>query len=1067
MKRFLTIMGGLTAVVLTAVIALSIFLLTFDANNNKDWIAGKFQEETGRTLSLDGNLEVTFYPWLGVSAERVAIGNAVGFSDRPLLAADSLAFRMKLLPLLRSRYEIDTVKVDGLHLNLEVAGNGLDNWSTLGGGSTPAADNTLSTSPPAGDRNTAILNNLVIGGVNISDTSIEYDDAFADTHYEINDFNMSIGELVYGNPLDIRLGFEAVSRAPELAALTTLEGTVVYDMDSGRYDFAPLQLKSILRGPGVPSGSAELTLDTALTMNVNDDTLTLNDLVLSGLGMRVTANVESADLQAGEPAVSATLEANGSDLAVLFRVLQQDALAGRISTLDSSFSLVASLEADLGAGTLKVPTLQARLLNADIDGNVSVERFTSAAPALQGSLNAQGPDLATLIEVAGMLQGGSDSILSQTGRDLSRLPDKAFRVTTDFAADLDAATVAVPRFELAMFGASISGNIDASNINDSAALQASGTLDASGPDLPLLLQIAGRLQGGMESPLNVYGEKLRLGVQDRAFNITTGFNADLGRGNIELPALNASLLGFTATAQLNARDLQSSNGIVNGKLQLSGDKLREVLTALDQAALGEVAQSIQLDMEVGGTSGNLRLSPLRLDLVLAGRQIANSPQTLSLSADTIANLDQYSVRTDSFSLSGLGLELGGSVAATNINAAPSFDGRLEIPAFDARRFMLQLNQELPPTSDDSVLQKVALSTAFGGTQSSFNLNDMTLLLDESTITGSLAVSDLATMASQFTLNVDTINADRYMAPATTEPDASGAEATPLPQDELQALSMQGAINIGQLVINRLQMRDIVMEINAANGELALAPFRANLYEGSFDGDIRLDTTGAAPSASVTTTLSNVDLGPLLQDFMDSSYVSGKGNVSLSLTGSGADTASIKRNLNGNGSIKLQDGVLQGVDVSAVLASIETMIRSRRTQSLPQGGSTAFEESAATLAIAEGVIRTEDLSVKAPGWSLAGNGILADLGNERMDFNLLVSVDESTVTSADTEYDLGGYALPIACNGALDSPRCLPDAAQILAAAVGSVLQERLGNFLQERLGGGRTQEDATSAEPAQ
>lgn len=1067
MKRFLTIMGGLTAVVLTAVIALSLFLLTFDANDNKDWIARKFQEQTGRTLSLDGNIDVTFYPWLGVTAERVAIGNATGFSDTPLLAANSLALRLKLLPLLRSRYEIDTVQVDGLHLNLEVAGNGLNNWSTLRG--SPAAAGNRSAAEPAaeGSANSAFFNNIVIGGVNITDTSIEYGDTFADRHYEINDFNMSIGELVYGHPLDLRLGFDAVSYKPELAAQTMLEGTVVYDMDRGRYDFAPLQLQSTLRGPGVPGGSAALTLDTALTIDVNDDTLTLNDLVLSGLGMHVTANVEAADLQAGEPAVSATLEANGSDLAVLFQILQQDALAGRISTLDSSFSLVASLEADLGDGTLKVPMLQARLLNADIDGSVSVERFTSAAPALQGALNAQGPDLATLIEVAGMLQGGSDSTLSQTGRDLSRLPDKTFRITTDFAADLDAATLAVPQFELTLFGASISGNIDASNIKDSTALRASGTLDASGPDLPLLLQIAGRLQGGMGSPLDSYGEKLRLGVQDRAFNITTSFNADLGRGNIELPALNARLLGFTVTAQLNALDLQSSNGIVNGKLQLSSDQLREVLTVLDQAALGEVAQSLQLDVEVGGTSSNLRLSPLRLDLVLAGRQIGNSPQTLRLSADTIANLDEYSVSTDSFSLSGLGLELQGSVAAANLNTAPNFDGRLEIPAFDARRFMQQLNQELPPTSDGSVLQKVALSTAFGGTQSSFNLNDMTLLLDESTITGSLAVSDLATMASQFTLNVDTINADRYLAPASGESAASDADATALPQEELQALRVQGSITIGQLVINRLQMSDIVMEINAANGELALTPFHANLYQGSFDGNIRLDTNGAAPLASVTTTLSNVDLGPLLQDFMGSSYVSGKGNISLSLRGSGADAASIRRNLNGNGSLQLQDGVLQGVDVSAVLASIETMIRSRRTQSLPEGGSTAFEESAATLAIAEGVIRTGDLSVKAPGWSLAGNGILADLGNERMDFNLLVSVDESTVTSADTEYDLGGYTLPIACNGALDSPRCLPDARQILASAVGSVLQERLGNFLQERLGGGRTQEEATSAEPAQ
>src|SRR5690606_894703 len=146
----------------------------------------------------------------------------------------------------------------------------------------------------------------------------------------------------------------------------------------------------------------------------------------------------------------------------------------------------------------------------------------------------------------------------------------------------------------------------ASNINDSSALRAEGELDARGPDLPLLMQVAGTLQGGRDNPLSVYGDRLRQGLQDRSFSLRTGFNADLGRGSIELPALDASLLGFTARANLNARDLQSSNGLVSGELQLRGERLREVLRAVDQAELAEVAQSMQLDLQLGGSPENLR-----------------------------------------------------------------------------------------------------------------------------------------------------------------------------------------------------------------------------------------------------------------------------------------------------------------------------------------------------------------------------------------------------------------------------------------------------------------------------
>jgi hypothetical protein len=107
-----------------------------------------------------------------------------------------------------------------------------------------------------------------------------------------------------------------------------------------------------------------------------------------------------------------------------------------------------------------------------------------------------------------------------------------------------------------------------------------------------------------------------------------------------------------------------------------------------------------------------------------------------------------------------------------------------------------------------------------------------------------------------------------------------------------------------------------------------------------------------------------------------------------------------------------------------------------------------------------VVSTQDLSIKAPGWKLSGNGTLVDLKRDSINFNLLVEVDEATVTSSETEYDLGGYSLPIACTGGISRPRCLPDAQQIIAAAVGNALQQRLGEFLQDRQGATRQTETA-------
>jgi AsmA protein len=209
-------------------------------------------------------------------------------------------------------------------------------------------------------------------------------------------------------------------------------------------------------------------------------------------------------------------------------------------------------------------------------------------------------------------------------------------------------------------------------------------------------------------------------------------------------------------------------------------------------------------------------------------------------------------------------------------------------------------------------------------------------------------------------------------------------------------------------------------------------------------------------------LSSINLGPLLQDFMDATYLTGTGNIQLGLTGQGADITSIKRNLNGSGSIALEDGVLTGVDVGAVLGSIETMIRGKRVVALPEGGETPFNNFSSTLAIQNGIVNSNDLLIEAPGWKVNGAGTLVNLTDDTINYNLVATVEPATATSNDEEFDIGGYSLPIACKGNINDPSCLPDAQQIITAAVTNEVQERLGDFLRDRLGGPAQQQTPAS-----
>src|SRR5690606_10394240 len=142
-----------------------------------------------------------------------------------------------------------------------------------------------------------------------------------------SNFKVAIGELVYGAPLDVQLSFDALSRTPELGVTANVAGTVLYDVDNGRYELEPLDLDATLRGPSVPNGSAAMKLTTALTVNLDDDTLSLRDLQFSALDTQVTAGVEATRISTETPGVNANLNVRGDDLAVIFRIIEQNALA--------------------------------------------------------------------------------------------------------------------------------------------------------------------------------------------------------------------------------------------------------------------------------------------------------------------------------------------------------------------------------------------------------------------------------------------------------------------------------------------------------------------------------------------------------------------------------------------------------------------------------------------------------------------------------------------------------------------------------------------------------------------
>ena len=105
-KWTIIVCGG---VFLLIVIILLLVPLFFDANQFKPKIENMITEETGRPFSINGEIDLSLFPWAGLSCENASMGNPEGFKEKEFASIQSLDLRVKLLPLLSRDVQLSFV----------------------------------------------------------------------------------------------------------------------------------------------------------------------------------------------------------------------------------------------------------------------------------------------------------------------------------------------------------------------------------------------------------------------------------------------------------------------------------------------------------------------------------------------------------------------------------------------------------------------------------------------------------------------------------------------------------------------------------------------------------------------------------------------------------------------------------------------------------------------------------------------------------------------------------------------------------------------------------------------
>src|SRR5690606_20884448 len=109
---FKRVLVGLLALVALALAALAIFLLTFDPNAYKSKFEEIIYERYQRTLSIEGDIQLSMFPRIGLSVQKVSLSN-VNAPDDLFASLDSARFAVAIWPLLSNRFVVDHVAISG------------------------------------------------------------------------------------------------------------------------------------------------------------------------------------------------------------------------------------------------------------------------------------------------------------------------------------------------------------------------------------------------------------------------------------------------------------------------------------------------------------------------------------------------------------------------------------------------------------------------------------------------------------------------------------------------------------------------------------------------------------------------------------------------------------------------------------------------------------------------------------------------------------------------------------------------------------------------------------------
>jgi AsmA protein len=335
--------------------AVAVFVMTFDPNKYKGQIEQLVKDKTGRTLTLQGNLEVAVWPALGAKVAGVTFFEPNGKDQ--FIALDSAHVSVAVMPLLHGEAIVDKIRISGLKARIVKEKDGSFNFSDLlepkGGEATPKEAGKEAKAPPPKKEAPKAENpkqavGFDIAGVELDRSAITYIDRQAGQEIAVSNLKLSTGRIAEKANGKLDLKADAKGKNPDLDAKIDLSGGYDVDLKAKAYAISKLDAKV----SGAAAGITNLNLNARGDIAANPDK---NEYRVKGFALDVKGLKEKQNLEAHIAA---------PELVVAADTAKGGAITAELKMKDGARDIAAALKLAGVEGSAKALVIPQ--LNADV-----------------------------------------------------------------------------------------------------------------------------------------------------------------------------------------------------------------------------------------------------------------------------------------------------------------------------------------------------------------------------------------------------------------------------------------------------------------------------------------------------------------------------------------------------------------------------------------------------------------------------------------------------------------------------------------------------------------------------